>query len=183
MIGLLTETIGNPTPIDNPVRARRGSCRARDLPFPIAPQEWHFRQSIDYSVTANRAVLDIASRNRENLLFNIYRMGKNSIERGNRDTLDGRLRAHRRDAVAAASARAGGGDLAAAAAVAAVQTRRAARPGDARSARLHHAVRPARLPDGDEVRQRAAQDRRDRASRDRARSRSAARAIRPARSS
>jgi hypothetical protein len=53
---------------------------------PIEPQIWHFRQSIEYSVTANRAVLDIASRNRENFLFNIYRMGLNSIERGSRDT-------------------------------------------------------------------------------------------------
>ena len=33
-----------------------------DLPYPIAPQRWHFRQSIEYSLTANRAVLDIASR-------------------------------------------------------------------------------------------------------------------------
>ena len=33
-----------------------------DLPAPIEPQEWHFRQSIDYSVTANYAVLDFASR-------------------------------------------------------------------------------------------------------------------------
>src|SRR4029453_10542746 len=56
------------------------------LPFPIEPQEWHFRQSVDYSVTANYAVFDIASRNKENFLFNIYRMGKNSIERGNRDS-------------------------------------------------------------------------------------------------
>ena len=47
---------------------------------------WHFRQSIDYSITANRAVLDVASRNKENFLFNIYRMGKNSIERGSRDS-------------------------------------------------------------------------------------------------
>ena len=57
-----------------------------DLPYPIAPQRWHFRQSIDYSVTANRAVIDAASRYRETLLFNIYRMGKNAIERGNQDT-------------------------------------------------------------------------------------------------
>jgi hypothetical protein len=57
-----------------------------DLAMPIAPQEWHMRQSIDYSVSLNRAVLDHASRLRENLLFNIYRMGKNSIERGSRDT-------------------------------------------------------------------------------------------------
>ena len=61
-----------------------GSCRAR-LAAPIAPQRWHFRQSIDYSVTANRAVLDTASRYREPLLFDIYRMGRNSIERGRRD--------------------------------------------------------------------------------------------------
>ncbi len=57
-----------------------------DLPFPIAPQPWHFRQSIEYSLTANRAVLDIASRERENFLYNLYRMGKNSIVRGSRDT-------------------------------------------------------------------------------------------------
>ena len=37
-------------------------------------------------MTANYAVLDIASRNRENFLYNIYQMGKNSIERGNRDS-------------------------------------------------------------------------------------------------
>ncbi len=57
-----------------------------DLPFPIAPQTWHFRQSIDYSLTANRAVLDFASRYRETLLYNVYRMGRNAIERGSRDS-------------------------------------------------------------------------------------------------
>ena len=84
-IGLLTETIGNPTPMNIPFIPEQQLPRA-DLPYPIAPQRWHFRQSIEYSLTANRAVLDIASRERENLLFNIYRMGRNSIERGNRDT-------------------------------------------------------------------------------------------------
>ena len=84
-IGLLTETIGNPTPIDIPYVPER-QLPSADLPFPIAPQKWHFRQSIEYSMTANRAVLDLASRDREKLLFNIYRMGKNSIERGSRDT-------------------------------------------------------------------------------------------------
>ena len=85
MIGLLTETIGNPTPMQIPFIARQQLPRA-DLPYPIAPQVWHFRQSVDYSVTANRAVLDLASKMGENFLFNIYRMGKNSIERGSRDT-------------------------------------------------------------------------------------------------
>ena len=84
MIGLLTETIGNPTPIEIPFLASR-QLPSGDLPSPIEPQEWHFRQSIDYSVTANRAVLDYASRYREVLLYNIYRMGANSIERGSRD--------------------------------------------------------------------------------------------------
>jgi hypothetical protein len=84
IIGLLTETIGNPTPIEIPLLPDR-QLPSSDLFFPIAPQKWHFRQSIDYSVTANYAVLDIASRNRENFLFNVYRMGKNSIERGSRD--------------------------------------------------------------------------------------------------
>jgi hypothetical protein len=85
MIGLLTETIGNPTPTTIPFIPDQQLPRA-DLPFPIAPQKWHFRQSIEYSLTANRAVLDVASRERENLLYNIYRMGRNSIERGSRDS-------------------------------------------------------------------------------------------------
>ncbi len=85
MIGLLTETIGNPTPLEIPLLLNRQLPRA-DLPFPIAPQQWHFRQSIEYSITANRAVLDVASRHRETFLFNAWRMGMNSIERGSRDT-------------------------------------------------------------------------------------------------
>jgi hypothetical protein len=85
MIGLLTETIGNPTPMRIPLVPNRQEPSA-DLPMPIEPQEWHFRQSIDYSVTANYAVLDIASRYRETFLFNIWRMGMNSIERGRKDT-------------------------------------------------------------------------------------------------
>ncbi|HKC56264.1 MAG TPA: M14 metallopeptidase family protein [Vicinamibacterales bacterium] len=84
-IGLLTEAIGNPTPVDIPFVAER-QVPSADLPFPIAPQRWRFRQAIDYELTANRAVLDAASRYRETLLFNMYRMGKNSIERGGRDT-------------------------------------------------------------------------------------------------
>lgn len=83
-IALLTETIGNPTPMEIPFLPER-QLPSGDLPFPIEPQPWHFRQSIEYSLTANRAVLDYASRYREILLYNIYRMGQNSIERGSRD--------------------------------------------------------------------------------------------------
>ncbi|MBC7896260.1 MAG: peptidase [Cytophagaceae bacterium] len=85
MIGLLTETIGNPTPMEIPLVVNNQLPRG-DLPFPIAPQKWHFRQSVDYSVTANYAVFDIASSRKQDFLFNIYRMGKNMIDRGNKDT-------------------------------------------------------------------------------------------------
>ena len=84
MIGLLTEMNGSPNPIWIPFIPHK-QLPSNDLPAPIAPQLWHFRQSIEYSMTANRAVLDIASKLREDFLFNIYRMGKNSIERGSRD--------------------------------------------------------------------------------------------------
>jgi hypothetical protein len=84
IIGLLTEIIGNPTPSQIPAMQNMILPRG-DLPAPIAPQPWHFRQSIDYSVTANYAVFDLASRYRDQLLFNIYKMGANQIERGSRD--------------------------------------------------------------------------------------------------
>ena len=85
MIGLLTETIGNPTPQRIPFIPRQ-QIPHNDLPAPVEPQTWHFRQSIDYSVTANYAVFDIASRRKDTFLYNIYRMGRNSIERGSRDS-------------------------------------------------------------------------------------------------
>jgi hypothetical protein len=84
MLGVLTETVGNPTPLQIPFVPER-ILPSTDMPLPIGPQEWHFRQSIDYSITANRAVLDFASRYRETLLYNIYQMGRNSIERGSGD--------------------------------------------------------------------------------------------------
>jgi Zinc carboxypeptidase len=85
MIGLLTEAIGNPTPIQIPLVPEKLLPKG-DLPMPIQPQNWHFAQSIGYELTANRAVLDIASRYRETLLYNIYQMGRNSIQRGSTDT-------------------------------------------------------------------------------------------------
>ncbi len=85
MIGLLTEAIGNPTPIEIPLVPEKLLPKG-DLPMPIQPQKWHFSQSIAYELTANRAVLDVASRYREMFLYNIYQMGRNSIRRGSTDT-------------------------------------------------------------------------------------------------
>jgi len=85
MLGLLTEIIGNPTPMSVPVVPSR-LVPNNDTPFPVTPRKWHFRQSIDYSVSLNYAVLDYAARHSDQLLYNIWRMGMNSIERGSRDT-------------------------------------------------------------------------------------------------
>ena len=85
MIGLLTESIGNPTPIEVAFVPDRQIMSA-DLPFPIKPQTWHFRQSIECSITANRAVIDVASRNKEHFLYNIYKMSKTPSRKGSKDT-------------------------------------------------------------------------------------------------
>jgi len=85
IIGLLTETQGNPTPIDVAFVPSR-ILPDGDYFLPVTPQKWHFRQSIDYSVTANRAILDFASRFREQLLMNIWKAGRNQIKKGSTDS-------------------------------------------------------------------------------------------------
>ncbi len=83
-IGILTEIIGNPTPVEIPFVLDMQLPRA-DVPNPIAPQTWHFRQSIEYEMTNNYAILDLASKRHEDFLFNMYKMAKNAIDKGNRD--------------------------------------------------------------------------------------------------
>ncbi len=85
VIGILTEIIGNPTPQTIPFIPDRVLPRG-DYPYPIMPQEWHMRQSIDYSITADKAILDFATRRREEILMNRYLMGKNAMDKGSRDT-------------------------------------------------------------------------------------------------
>lgn len=83
-IGILTEVIGSPTPMKLSLLARR-QLPSGDQPNPAAPQDWHFRQSIEYSLSANYSILDYASRQRDQMLFNSYLMARASIERGSRD--------------------------------------------------------------------------------------------------
>jgi hypothetical protein len=85
MIGLLTEIVGSPTPSEIPLVPSRLLPNG-DSPNPVLPQKWYFRNSIAYSVSLNYAMLNYAQRHSDELLFNIYRMGKNSIERGSKDT-------------------------------------------------------------------------------------------------
>ncbi len=160
MLGLLTETIGNPTPMQIPVVPDR-LLPSGSLPDPVMPGVWHFAQSVAYSISANRAVLDLAARQREQFLYNIYRMGKNSIDRGSRDnwTINPDRVAEVRTAFdtrgrSQDETDCGAGD------------RAAARSGSARCARIHHPCRPERFPHRDEIRQRSDQDRDHRAARD-----------------
>jgi hypothetical protein len=84
-IGLMTEIFGSPTPSVVPLVADRQLANG-DGSLPVRPGLWHYRQSIDYQLEINRGLLVYAAVNREQLLFNIYIMGHNSIERGSRDS-------------------------------------------------------------------------------------------------
>ncbi|HEY4130525.1 MAG TPA: M14 metallopeptidase family protein, partial [Gemmatimonadaceae bacterium] len=85
IIGILTEAIGNPTPERIPFLPHMQLPHG-DLPAPVTPGIWHFRQSIDYSVTANYSIFDLASRYRETYLYDKYLMAKHAIAKGNQDT-------------------------------------------------------------------------------------------------
>lgn len=84
MIGLLTEITGNPTPSEIALVPER-LLPNYATPFPVTPQKWNFRQSIDYSVSLNYAVFDYAARSGDHLLYNMYLMGRNAIQKGSRD--------------------------------------------------------------------------------------------------
>jgi hypothetical protein len=85
IIGLLTEIIGSPTPSSIPLVPQRLIPNS-GLPNPILPQKWYFKNSIDYSISLNYAVLNYAARYKDELLYNIYTMGRHSIEAGSKDS-------------------------------------------------------------------------------------------------
>jgi len=72
-IGILTETIGKPDAGRDPVRARHAAAARRRAESDCA---WHlpFRTAIEYSITNNYAILDIASKRHEDFLYNMYKM-------------------------------------------------------------------------------------------------------------
>ncbi len=84
-IGLLTEIQGSPNSREVPFVPQR-QLATTDIPLPVEPGLLRFRTAIEYSQTANWAVMDYASRNKDILLYNIWRMGKNSVEKGSRDS-------------------------------------------------------------------------------------------------
>ena len=95
MLGFLTETAlyRYATPhcygedeIPNSFGARAGFLPANrpttQYPDPWQGGCWHIRDAMDYMVTASRAVMDHASKHRQDFLENIYLMGQRQIARG-----------------------------------------------------------------------------------------------------
>ncbi len=96
-IGVLTETShSTPTPrtydlSDFPevISVRRGLPARTDSTSISYPDPWfgtesHIRDAFDYMQEASIATLDLAARYRERFLFNVYRMGRDAIELGQR---------------------------------------------------------------------------------------------------
>ncbi|KAB5490645.1 MULTISPECIES: M14 family metallopeptidase [Flagellimonas] len=91
MIGILTET-GHTTPTPRfydpeklPKTVAGGTpTDGTDImyPDPWKGGESHFRDAVDYMLTATWATLDLAADRKENYLHNIYKMGKSAIEKG-----------------------------------------------------------------------------------------------------
>jgi hypothetical protein len=106
IVGILTEIIGSPTPMTIPLVPQRLIPNS-GLPYPIEPQKWYFKNSIDYSISLNYAVLNYAARYKDEVLLNMYKMGKTGIESGNKDNwtlspnkvemLNEQLKAEKRD--------------------------------------------------------------------------------------
>ena len=91
MIGILTETgHASPTPrFYDPEKlpktvAGGTPTDGTDImyPDPWKGGESHFRDAVDYMLTATWATLDLAADRKSNYLYNIYKMGKSAVEKG-----------------------------------------------------------------------------------------------------
>ena len=94
ILGLFTETAlyGLATPHcytdeeigDTFSRGIRLPTREPSMNYPVPWQGgcWHLRDAMEYMLTGSKAVLDVASKLKEDYLFNIYHMGQRQIARG-----------------------------------------------------------------------------------------------------
>ena len=95
MIGILTEVAHRtPTPryydpdsIPKSVAGRATNGTEVFYPYPWRGGESHFRDAVDYMITASMGILDFAADRREDLLYNIYRMGRDAIEKTGDNTV------------------------------------------------------------------------------------------------
>ncbi len=97
MIGFITETAlyRYATPhcyeeddIPDSFGARADNLPAKrpspSYPYPWLGGCWHVANAMDYMLTADKAVLDVAARRKDDWLHNIHRMGLRQIEKGER---------------------------------------------------------------------------------------------------
>ena len=91
MIGILTETTHDtPTPFfydPQDMPARFGNGWSTREPSTSYPRPWkggwiHFRDVLDYMLTGSLAVLDAASKYREDLLYRVYQVGSRQVALG-----------------------------------------------------------------------------------------------------
>ncbi len=88
MIGILTETAhATPTPRyydpkKKPKTIRGVKTDGSEIfyPYPWEGGESHFRDGVDYMLTASMAILDLAADRKDHFLYNIYAMGRSAIE-------------------------------------------------------------------------------------------------------
>ncbi len=94
-IGILTEVAHRtPTPrYYNPDSIPKNIARSVPsdgteifYPYPWQGGESHFRDAVDYMITASMGILEFAADRRQNLLFNIYQMGRDAIEKEGKET-------------------------------------------------------------------------------------------------
>jgi hypothetical protein len=95
MIGILTETAlfdyatpGYYPPQTLPKTLRDGLSTQRpsiSYPDPWKGGWWHLRDAVDYMVTGDMAVLDVAARRKNQWLFNFWEMNHEQIEDGQKD--------------------------------------------------------------------------------------------------
>lgn len=94
-IGILTETAHRtPTPrtydpaeFPETLNVRKGEIPRTDstsifYPYPWSGTESRLRDAVDYMLEATWATLNLAANYREELLFNIWRMGRDAVEKG-----------------------------------------------------------------------------------------------------
>jgi Zinc carboxypeptidase len=95
MVGILTET-GHSSPMTVnydpekfPKTFENGESTSEPstyYPNPFRGGTWRFRDSCSYMMTGSMAVLDIGAQRREEWLYDIYRMGRDAIEKGASET-------------------------------------------------------------------------------------------------
>ncbi len=87
-IGILTETShASPTPRFYPVDSLPKSVGGKTTDgtdifyaYPWKGGESHFRDAVNYMLEASMAVLDLAAEKHDELLYNVYQMGRDAIE-------------------------------------------------------------------------------------------------------